>query len=147
MTFREVEQEKRPDKKVYSITEAGRQCFVNALADTPPRHRVRSEFLVLIFFSQMLSTDRIAEIIEEKRVYYETMLENIATHRDSPEWSSPGARFTMEFGQALAEAAIAFLNDRAPLLLNEIAADREMTAVPEETATGGPQGALAGKTT
>lgn len=62
----DVAQTKRPDKKVYSITAAGREQLAEALARTPPRHKVRSEFLVLMYFAHLMTPERLAEVLDER---------------------------------------------------------------------------------
>jgi len=66
VSCRDVAQAKRPDKKVYSITDAGRRQLETALAQTPPRHKVRSEFLVLLYFAHLMTRERLAEVLDER---------------------------------------------------------------------------------
>ena len=66
VTGENVEQEGRPDKKVYSLTPAGERLLINELLVTPPRHKVRSEFLVLMYFAHLLSPTRLAALIDER---------------------------------------------------------------------------------
>ena len=66
VTCREEAQDNRPDKKVYSITASGRAAFVRSLEQTPPRHKIRSEFMVLLHFAHLLSRDRVAAILDER---------------------------------------------------------------------------------
>ncbi len=74
---RDVAQAKRPDKKVYSITDAGRAQLAAALAETPPRHKVRSEFLVLLYFAHLMTAERLAEVLDERVRDIDRMLECI----------------------------------------------------------------------
>ena len=48
VTVESVDQERRPDKKVYRITAAGLDQLTTDLAAAEPRHKVRSEFLALL---------------------------------------------------------------------------------------------------
>lgn len=66
VSCQDVAQAKRPDKKVYSITDAGRAQLATALVDTPPRHKVRSEFLVLLYFAHLMSRERLAEVLDQR---------------------------------------------------------------------------------
>jgi PadR family transcriptional regulator AphA len=50
-----VPQEDRPDRKVYSITEAGRTIFFNWLSDPPALGEPRSASLIQVFFAGKLS--------------------------------------------------------------------------------------------
>jgi DNA-binding PadR family transcriptional regulator len=57
-----VEQEDRPDRKVYSITSAGRQVLREWLAGPPPMEGARSAPLVQVFFAgQMLDVEILAK--------------------------------------------------------------------------------------
>jgi len=54
-----VPQEKRPDRKVYQLTEEGRETFLNLLNKFPDRlsELYRSQFLMRIFFSLKIKLD------------------------------------------------------------------------------------------
>lgn len=77
VSCQDVAQAKRPDKKVYSITQAGRDALSDALACTPPRHKVRSEFLVLMYFAHLMTRERLAEVLDERVRDIDRMLECI----------------------------------------------------------------------
>jgi len=66
VTCQKVTQEGRPDRKVYSLTESGRQTFLHELATTAPLHKVRSEFLALMFFAHLLPPERLNAVLEER---------------------------------------------------------------------------------
>ena len=51
----EQAQEKRPDKKVYSITAEGRMALIDQLMVPPGPDRVRCEFLVIMLFAELLT--------------------------------------------------------------------------------------------
>ena len=74
VSCQDVAQDKRPDKKVYRITEAGRAQLGQALAQTPPRHKVRSEFLVLMYFAHLMTPERLAEVLDERVQDIDNML-------------------------------------------------------------------------
>ena len=77
VSCQDVAQAKRPDKKVYRITDAGRARLADALATTPPRHKVRSEFLVLMYFAHLMTRERLAEVLDERVRDIDRMLECI----------------------------------------------------------------------
>jgi PadR family transcriptional regulator, regulatory protein AphA len=54
-----VPQEDRPDRKVYSITEAGRATFFNWLSNPPSLGETRSSPLVQVFFAGNLSNEEV----------------------------------------------------------------------------------------
>ena len=59
VTCRAVPQDGRPDRKVYRITESGRAQFAEVLATTQPRHKLRSEFLAMIYFAELMDPRRL----------------------------------------------------------------------------------------
>jgi DNA-binding PadR family transcriptional regulator len=109
VTCTELAQEKRPDKKVYRITSAGRLAFLDALASRPGRDRARSDFLATLTFADLLPTRHLAELIEAR------LTENrraLATMRaQSAARTSPGERFVHGYGIALLEAALAYVEE------------------------------------
>lgn len=119
VTQRDVTQSKRPDKKVYSITAKGRTLLMEALLNTPPRHKVRSEFAVLLYFAHLLPRDRLAELLDERARDIETMLGNIdAFERD--DLPSPSREMVAGLGRAALKAQLDYIREHRDWLLREI---------------------------
>jgi DNA-binding PadR family transcriptional regulator len=118
LTCREVRQVGRPDKKVYRITEAGRHTFQRALAATPPRHKVRSEFLALTFFADALPRERLDEVLEERAADLERQL----AYLDGLDGEAlpPGPAFTLGMGRAAIGAMRDYLAENGGALLEEL---------------------------
>lgn len=66
VTCREEPQVNRPGRKVYALTPAGREYFEKALIATPPQHRIRSEFFVLLHFAHLLPLERLRAVLDER---------------------------------------------------------------------------------
>lgn len=64
VSVREESQEKRPDRKVYSITEKGRVRFVESLARPLQEDRARSAFAFAMLFSHLLPPERVQALLE-----------------------------------------------------------------------------------
>lgn len=129
VTCQSVEQDKRPDKKVYSLTAAGRRALVDELMGTPPRHKVRSEFLVLMYFADLLPAERVAWIIDQMEAQFEPLvaecgrcLEHAAEPPDGRP-VTPGMRFAAGYGHTVLGAALAYIRDNREILLRELAAE------------------------
>ena len=110
VTCTSVEQDKRPDKKVYSLTAAGRRVLVKELMETPPRHKVRSEFLVLMYFAHLLPPERIAAIFDERMAEWEAQLAAIGACIEVMAEAEggrvrPGVTFAAGYGRAVIAAA------------------------------------------
>jgi hypothetical protein len=108
--------ERHPDRKLFSVTEKGRQVFLEELATTPPREQLRSEFMVLLFFSHLLSCERLIEILDEIEATYQQQLDYLES-LDGCGQETPGMRFTVEFGIASYQAALNFVRENRASLL------------------------------
>lgn len=116
-----VPQKKRPDKKVYSITQNGRSALVDELMSTPPRHKIRSEFLVLMYFAHLLPSEKVAALAEEMVVHWNSILgsiEQIAT--DDTQDLSAGMRFVACYGKAVIGAARDFVDQNRQGFVEDI---------------------------
>ena len=116
-----VLQEKRPDKKVYSLTAEGRAALIEELMATPPRHKVRSEFLVLMVFAHLLPPAKVADIAEDMIAQWDGLLQSIdACMTDDDCELSPGMRFAAGYGQAVMTAARQYVTENKDRLLATI---------------------------
>ena len=122
----EVAQEGRPDKKVYRITEAGRAAFTTELTATVPHHKVRSEFLVLMYFAHLLPPARLAEVLEERQAGFEEMLRMVEEcEGECGEMGPPGPgyRFVAGYAKAVFSAAIGYIAEHKAELVGELAGE------------------------
>jgi PadR family transcriptional regulator AphA len=131
VTVTSVEQERRPDKKVYELTPRGRERLVADLILTESRHRVRSEFLVLMYFAHLLPREKVEEAIDaivqqwEGWLYddlarYETRQEGVAG-----EPMTPGMRFAVGYGRTVLTAALAYVKRQRGSFLRQLEAGPE----------------------
>ena len=140
VTVRAVEQDKRPDKKVYAITEAGRARLVDDLLATEGRHRVRSEFLVLMCFAHLLPPAKVEAVLDAMIANFERWLGEGLEVPAGEECgclgaaATPGGQFARGYGRAVLSAALQFMKtERAPFL-NELRSRRRETRAPEAEA-------------
>ena len=112
-------QDKRPDKKIYSIAPKGRNVLVTALMATPAPDAMRSDFLFILSFAQYLPPDRVDQLIGERIAWYREMLirmEGCACGATIP----PGASFVRGMGIAVYRAAADYLESHREELLAQI---------------------------
>lgn len=98
ITGRTQAQDKRPDKKVYSLTPTGRDRLVDTLLQPPAPDRVRSDFLMILFLSDLLPQDYVIEIIDARTAELEKEAELMSAYDLDEE--SPAHRFVHDFGLA-----------------------------------------------
>lgn len=124
VTVTSVAQEKRPDKKLYAITAAGRARLEAELLHTEPRHKVRSEFLVLIYFAHLLPPGHLARMLDARLAEWERVLEELRGYQQCIENEpgvSPGVKFSLGYGLAVIGAAAEYLRAQRPELLSSCA--------------------------
>ena len=104
---REEAQDKRPDKKVYSITEAGRQALTEALLVPPAPDRYRSDFLFVLFLGELLPAAHLARVIDERIALYQERIAHMEACDCQPSHAAPA--FVHGFGLAVYRAASDYL--------------------------------------
>jgi DNA-binding PadR family transcriptional regulator len=97
-----------PSKKLYQLTDAGRDAFLARLEATEPQHKVKSEFLVLMHFAHLLPVARLDAVLDQHLKELEHKLALISAYESGDEMGkrpSSGARFVCGFGKAVMGAA------------------------------------------
>jgi DNA-binding PadR family transcriptional regulator len=112
-----VPQAGRPDRKVYRITPAGEAALRQTLATCEPAHKVRSELLAVLYFSDLMPPQRVTALLDAQ---LENMRQGLARMKRTgcpgeQEWPS-SVRFVQGFGIALLEAAAAYTEQNRHLL-------------------------------
>lgn len=120
----EVRQEGRPDKKVYRLTELGWRAFREGLARSPGRHRVRSEFVLLLMFAQYLAPARVTELIDQREREFGEMRAMIRSCPESELAVSAGLRFVSGLGEAMFTAGLGYLRENRDWLEAGLAQER-----------------------
>lgn len=112
-------QDKRPDKKTYAITPKGQKALVAALMAPPAPDSMRSDFLFILSFAQLLPAPLVDQLIEQRIAWYREALdrmESCACNTSIP----PGAAFVRGMGIAVYRAAAEYLEANREKLLAEI---------------------------
>jgi len=117
LTVRAEEQTGRPDKKVYAITEAGRQALARAIAVIPARDKYKSEFLFQMLLQRFMAPAAVLASIDKQLADLRADLAHIATcrGRELPQ----GQCFAADYGEAVLSAAVAFLEKRRAEMLTQ----------------------------
>jgi len=124
---REIPQIGKPDRKVYRITEAGEKVFVDSLNHTNPQHKLRSEFLAMIYFADQIDDARLAELLDDRIQKLRETVEHIAsTSSQENAAHSAGASFVAGFGAVIAEAAAKYIESNRHLLTGQKKPEQEI---------------------
>jgi DNA-binding PadR family transcriptional regulator len=118
VTCRSVAQDGRPDRKVYSITDLGRRTFSEALATTEPQHKLRSEFLAMIYFAELMEPARLNAVLDDRLRQLRDAEAHIAEIQGAWDDEVPvGARFVAGFGALLARVAADYIEAHRHMLV------------------------------
>lgn len=114
-TCRAEAQDGRPDKKIYSITSAGRFALLDSIMSDPGPDRIRSNFVFAAFFGEMLPASRLDALFDDRMTWLSEQLDEM--DRREPPADQPGARFAWGLGRAIYQAQIEFLQENRHELL------------------------------
>ncbi len=120
--------EGKPNRKVYRITPAGRIALREAMYEPPRADIFKSEFLFLCLLCDVVGADHLREMIDRRLAQHHAERDRmLAAAQDC---DHPGSQFAIDYGLALAEAAITFLERRgAELVASARRAESERAAV------------------
>ncbi len=121
----QMAQEKRPDKKVYSITEAGRSALLKALSAPPMDDKFRSDFLFIMFFAHHLPPSHVAKLIDQRIAWYEKCL---ATMESNACACSKGDAFVHGMGLTIYRSAAEYLKSHRQEFLEQLSNTDRMVA-------------------
>jgi DNA-binding PadR family transcriptional regulator len=112
-----VPQAGRPDRKVYRITPAGEAALRATLATCEPAHKVRSELLAVLYFSNLMPPQRVTELLDAQLANMRQGLVRMKRTGCPGEPECPASvRFVQGFGIALLEAAADYTAQHRHLL-------------------------------
>jgi DNA-binding PadR family transcriptional regulator len=107
VSVRDELQEKRPDRKVYSITEAGRAQFLGALMRPPRNDRHRSPFAFAMLFSHLLPEARVCALLDAYIAEKEGVLARMEAGKARA--ATAGEQFVNGLGRIIHSAMLDYL--------------------------------------
>ena len=125
---RALPQRGKPDRKIYHLTAAGRQAFLRTLQHTLPRHCVKSDFLLALYFAHLLPAKRLAQLLDGRIANLDRCLERPPKkdhHAQKKSLQAAGPQFVCGYGRAVMSAARDYLSrHRRTLIAAPRPADR-----------------------
>lgn len=114
VTATSFEQQKRPDKKVFAITEEGRRRLTEALSQPPEPDRLRSDFLFTLLNGDLVPAPLLLSMIDARIAELKAKIEEMSAC-DLAESSLCGA-FLHGLGLAYYGACLEYLQRERPTL-------------------------------
>jgi PadR family transcriptional regulator, regulatory protein AphA len=108
VTVREEEQTGRPGKKVYAITQAGRNALERSMSVLPGKDKYKSQFLFQMLLQDVMSPDVVRSAIDKQLADLREDLLCIEQCRANPH-STEGSAFVAGYVEAVLTAAVSYL--------------------------------------
>ena len=126
VSVRDVSQEGKPDKKIYSINDEGREALKEAINQRPEHDRLRSDFLVMMLFSHLLDSSNRQEDYDTYLNFHkrhlaemEGEIDGVCSEVGECFDKLPGHDFAHGFGVAVYTAIIEYLEQNRHLIFKE----------------------------
>jgi DNA-binding PadR family transcriptional regulator len=116
-TCAELSQDGRPDKKVYTITEAGRAALRAALLRPLEFDRLRSDFMFAISFAHLMAPQQLARLLGDYAQGHDDLADELARISGV---TLPGDRFLIRMGQDMCRAGARWIGDNRAAFEREI---------------------------
>lgn len=110
VSCREEQQSGKPDRKVYSITVAGRAALAAELRHDPAPDKLKSEFLFHMICAGLLDADTIRRKIDLRLAEHAAEIGQLREALDACD--APASRFVIGYGLAVYQAAHDYLTAR-----------------------------------
>lgn len=110
----------KPDRKLYHLTVVGRKAFLHALQAASPVHRVKSDFLLALYFAHLLPPAHLQSLIDSRIAELDRHIQLIKESESAPETKrehSAGSQFVRGYGKTVMGAARDYLRTRRQALI------------------------------
>ncbi|BBH24326.1 PadR family transcriptional regulator [Paenibacillus baekrokdamisoli] len=121
ITKESIQQESKPNKNVYTITEAGREAFMHYMESDLQDVELKSDFMVRLFFGEWMEPEYVIQWLEKSIAKEEQQIKKLSV--DYERWKStmsPTQEICITLGIAVQESNLRILVDglqklKAPL--------------------------------
>ena len=115
-----IPQDGKPDRKVYRITEAGREKLLVELGTPNPSHKVRSEFLATMCFAHLMGSEQVEAVLDNRVAEIEAYEKLFDEFEHSRMQETPnGMHFTVGIARAVMVAMKKYIEENGHKLLED----------------------------
>ncbi len=107
VTWREELSSGKPSRKIYSITQLGRDAFLKELFETPVEDLFRSSFLLLALYSRWVGPEFISKEIDRRMEHLELKIAGLQHELEITK--DPASAWTLEYGITAYNASLNYL--------------------------------------
>lgn len=124
----------RPDRKLYHLTAAGHTAFVNNLMQASPTHRVKSDFLLVMYFGHLLPAGRLEAFLDGHIAELDRQIEFLESYCGSEKTSTASSQVVRGFGLTVMTAARDYLRRHRNEIISSAASPQTTTSYCRKTA-------------
>lgn len=114
----------RSERKLYHLTESGRQAFVDSLLQASPTHRVKSDFLLVMYFGHLLPADHLQAFLDKRIAELERQIEFLKTYHPAVASTTANSKLVRDYGLTMVSAACDYLRQHHHDIINTASASR-----------------------
>ncbi|BBK31759.1 DNA-binding PadR family transcriptional regulator [Stella humosa] len=126
-------QDRRPDRRIYSLTPDGEARLRRALLSPPRPDQLRSDALVILFFAHLVPVATAVGVLDGYLEYHRHLLAQLdgnceggngeGADGDATECGTPGQRFVHGLGVAVYEAAVRYMENHRASFVDQLSGD------------------------
>ncbi len=117
VSLRQEANDGKPTRKIYALTETGRDTLFSALQEEPKADIFKSEFLFICLYSHYLNSGYVNTVLNKQLTRLNEGLNRLGSAFEKCEHK--GSKFAIGYGVALHRAAINYINSHRHLLDDE----------------------------
>ncbi len=117
VTVREEAQPGKPVRKIYSITDAGREEFIVGLCEPQAPDTFKSPFLLIALYAEQIGPDVIRRALDRRREQVRAELKLLMDKDPDGPCSHPGSGWTRNYGIACMNFTLAYLDEHGEELV------------------------------
>ena len=114
VSCREEAQSGKPGRKIYTITQAGRQAFAASLMEGPRDDVIKSEFLLVMTCAELVSRDHITKVLDKRLIDYEDKIQLLQEAREN--CPHAGSQFCIGAGLTMYKALQAYYRENRAIV-------------------------------
>ncbi|MHA1524110.1 MAG: PadR family transcriptional regulator [Alphaproteobacteria bacterium] len=114
VSCREETQSGKPGRKIYTISEAGRRTFTASLMEEPRGDVIKSEFLLVMCCSELVSREHISNVMDNRLADYDKKIGFLQEVREH--CTHPGSQFCIGAGLTMYKALRNYYSENRALV-------------------------------
>ena len=114
----QMAQEKRPDKKVYKLTQSGEDSLITSLLTPPTPDKFTSDFFFVLYFAELLPLPQVIKLVDQRISFYQEIIERMTTC--DPTALPTGRRLCHGLGLTVYQNSLAYLEENKERFIAEL---------------------------